>query len=418
MPHLRFTPIPIIAAAFALSFFQAELVRLHAQAPVPATTPAPARQLGTVKSISGNTLTIAPTTGAPVTVTVAPNAPVLQLPPGSTDLKSATPSTLDQIAVGDRILATGKPGEPGAILASRIILMKSSDLAARSEQQQADWQRRGVSGLVKSVDTKSADGPAALTLTSGTRTVTVQTTPTTVIRRYADDSVNFQEAKSGTLAQILPGDQLSVRGPHSDDNLTVTAEEIVFGSFSNLSGLVTAVDPTAGTISLRDLATKKLVTVKITTNSDLRNLPPQAAAAFAARNNPNASAATSGSGANGQGAAQGRPAGAYGAGAARQGASAASAPAGPAGGGGRARAGMDLSRMLARLPAEPLTDLRPGQAVMIVASQPPGSTTYTAITLLSGVEPLLAGTATGAQPITLSPWNLSAPEGGGGGGSQ
>jgi hypothetical protein len=74
---------------------------------------------------------------------------------------------------------------------------------------------------------------------------------------------------------------------------------------------------------------------------------------------------------------------------------------------------MDLSRMLARLPTGSVADLKTGDAVMIVAS--PGADSFTAITLLSGVEALLTAPA-GQAPITLSPWNIGgAPEGGGGG---
>ncbi|MGH9596401.1 MAG: hypothetical protein ACRD3K_06345, partial [Edaphobacter sp.] len=58
-------------------------------------------------------------------------------------------------------------------------------------------------------------------------------------------------------------------------------------------------------------------------------------------------------------------------------------------------------------------------AVMIVASQPdPNSNMVTAVTLLSGVEPILAA-APGAPSMTLSPWSLGGGEpdtGGGGGG--
>ena len=53
----------------------------------------------------------------------------------------------------------------------------------------------------------------------------------------------------------------------------------------------------------------------------------------------------------------------------------------------------------------------------VVASQGRADS-LTAITMLSGVEQLLSSTAPGAQPITLSPWNLGVPEGGGGGGPQ
>ncbi len=88
-------------------------------------------------------------------------------------------------------------------------------------------------------------------------------------------------------------------------------------------------------------------------------------------------------------------------------------PGGP-GGGGRA-AGTDLSQMLGRLPTGKISDLKAGQAVMIVASQAaPSSTSVTAVTLLSGVEPIL--TASPAGEMTLSPWNMGGGGGGGEGG--
>ncbi len=64
--------------------------------------------------------------------------------------------------------------------------------------------------------------------------------------------------------------------------------------------------------------------------------------------------------------------------------------------------------MIPRLPKTTLTELKTGQALMIVASGSSGGP-YTAITVLSGVEPLLTGPA-GSEP-SLSPWSL----GGGGG---
>jgi hypothetical protein len=53
---------------------------------------------------------------------------------------------------------------------------------------------------------------------------------------------------------------------------------------------------------------------------------------------------------------------------------------------------------------------------MVVASQAQaGSNTLTAITLLSGVEPILAATPKGEASMTLSPWNVGSTgvEGGG-----
>lgn len=341
--------------------------------------PAAPRMLGTVKLIEGNMLTIATAAGAQVTVTVSGTTPVLQLPPGSADLKAATATTVANIAVGDRVLVTGKTGDtPSALTAARVVLMKSNDIAARQSAQQAEWQRNGTGGLIRAVE------GSTLTVAAGIRTLKVQTTPTTIFRRYADDSVKFEDAKLGKLDQIRTGDQISVRGGKSEDRTSITAEEVVTGTFENLSGSVTAVDATAGTITLKDLISKKTVTVHVTAKSDLRNLPTQTAAMFTSRSATPAAAAS----AQATTGAVARP----------------------------RNTGMDLSRMLAQLPAVSLADLKPGATVMIVASQDRvGSDELTAITLLSGVEQILSATPSGGQPITLSPWNLGMPEAGGGG---
>jgi co-chaperonin GroES (HSP10) len=360
---------------------------LMAQAPAPA---AAARQLGTVTTIAGNSLTLKTDAGQIVTVSVAEGVHILQLAPGSTDLKTAQAIALKDIAVGDRVLVNGKAGEDaGSFAASRVILMKSSDIAQKHEAEQADWQKRGTGGIVSAVDA----GTGMLTVAVGARKVAVTTSSSTQFRRYAGDSVKFEDAKPGTLAQIQVGDQLRVLGTKSEDGSSIPAEVVVSGSFKNLAGLIASIDAANGTLTLKDLATKKTVTVTITANSNVRTLPPQAAAMFAAR-------AKSGS----AGGASPQPAG-----------QSETSGGGRQGGGGRT-AGGDLSQLVSRLPNKTIADLKVGDAVMIVASQPDAnSATVTAVTLLSGVEPILAATP-GAPSMTLSPWNIGgeAPEGGGG----
>ena len=347
-----------------------------------------ARQSGTVTAVDGNKLSLTNAAKAQVSVNVAADATVLRLPPCGTSLKEATPSTFASIASGDRVI-TGKAGDADS--ASRVILMKASDITACKTQQQADWQKNGSSGLVKGVD------GATITVAAGPRVLTVNTSGTTMFRRYADDSVSFEDAKPGTLAQVRAGDQISVRGAKSEDG-TVAAQEVVTGSFQNLSGALSSVDASAGTITLKDLLTNKTVTVKVTANSELRKLPAQAAAVFARRASGEAGAPAGQGSAAGAGAAPG---------------------AGAGEGAGRSRgAGFDLSRAMTRFPAETVADLHSGDAVLLVASSSQGSQ-LTAITLLSGVEPLLSARPAGAQPITLSPWNIGGvPDAGGPGGPQ
>jgi len=366
-------------------------------AQAPAAAPAAARQLGTVTAVTGNNLTLKTDAGQEVVVNVADETRILQLAPGSTDLKTAQTIALKDIAVGDRVLVTGKAGDTaGSFAASRVILMKSSDIAQKHEAEQTDWQKRGTGGIVSAVDA----GTGTLTVTVGAKKIAVTTTGKTQFRRYAGDSVKFEDAKAGTLAQIHVGDQLRVLGTKSDDGSSIPAEVVVSGSFMNLAGLIATIDAAKGTLTLKDLATKKTVTVTITANSNVRTLPPQAATMFAARAKGGAAAGGSGGGAP-------------------QGAGQADASGGGRPGGAGHSAGGDLSQLVSRLPNKTIADLKAGDAVMIVASQSdPGSASVTAVTLLSGVEPILAA-APGAPSMTLSPWSLGgegAPEGGGGGG--
>jgi co-chaperonin GroES (HSP10) len=381
-------PATILSACDAASMAQA-----------PAAAPAPAaRQLGTVTAIAGNSLTLKTDAGQQVVVSVPEGARILQLAPGSTDLKTAQTIALKDIEAGDRVLVTGKAGDAaGSFSAARVILMKSSDIAQKHETEQADWQKRGTGGIVSAVDA----GTGTLTVTVGAKKVAVTTSGKTQFRRYAGDSVKFEDAKPGTLAQVQAGDQLRVLGTKSDDGSSIQAEAVVSGSFKNLAGLITTIDAANGTLTLKDLATKKTVTVTITANSNVRTLPPQAAAMFAAR------AKSAGAGAGASGGASPQPAG-----------QADASGGGRPGGAGRS-AGGDLSQLVSRLPNKTIADLKVGDAVMIVASQPdPGSATVTAVTLLSGVEPILAATPSGGPAMTLSPWNIGgegSPEGGGGG---
>jgi co-chaperonin GroES (HSP10) len=391
-----------------------------AQAPAATTAPATGRQIGTVKAISGTSMTLATDAGQPVTVTLSDAVRVVQLAPGSTDLKAATPIAMTDIAVGDRVLVTGKAGDTaGQLTASRVILMKSTDIAQKHAGEQADWLKRGSGGLVSAVDPATG----TFSVMEGAKKVQVKTAGTTIFRRYSGDSIKFEDATPGTIAQVQVGDQLRVRGSKSEDGMTIQAEEIVSGSFKNLAGTIATINAADGTITLKDLATKKMMTVKVTTNSDIRRLPERAAAMFAARAKgqtagaPGAAPAGPGGGAPAGGAptrtAGGGPGGPGAGGPGAGGPGAGGPGAGGPGGGGRS-AGMDLSQMLSRLPNETIADLKVGEAVMIVASQAsPTSSTVTAVTLLSGVEPILAATPTGA-PMTLSPWSVGggAPDGG------
>ena len=360
-----------------------------------------ARKIGAVKSISGNTLTLTSDSGPDVAVNVLPNARILRIAPGAKDLKDAAPIQLQDLQVGDRIRVRGQAAGD-AINALEIIAMARTDLEARRQQEQQDWQKRGTGGLVSSVD--PATGTVTITVTgfAGKKDIAVHTAKSTVFRRYAPDSVKFDDAKASTLAEIHSGDQLRARGDKSPDGSEIKADEIVSGSFRNVAGTVNSVDASAGTLSVQDLLSKKPITVKITAESQLHKLPPEMAQMIAMRLKGSMPPGMSGAGgganaAGGNGAAPAppgsRPPGAMASGGIGQGAM----------NGGTRRGGGDFQQFLNRMPPVVLTDLHKGDAVLIVATQ--GSAEgATAITLLSGVEPILQ--AAPSQAMMLTPWSL------------
>jgi hypothetical protein len=371
----------------------------------------PVTFLGTVQTLSGNTLTVKSDAGATMQITVEENARLLRVEPGQKSLNGASPFSLTDLQAGDRVMARGSVGADGTSLAANMLVaIKGADIAQKQEQERADWQKRGTGGLVKAVD------PAAGTVTissgaGGTRTLVIHATPTTIIRRYAPGSVRFDQAVKGSLDQIKPGDQLRARGSRSDDGATLEAEEIVSGSFRNLAGPIQAVNAAASTITVNDTATKKAVVISITPDSEVKKLDPAVAQRLAARMN---GGAAGGAGRRPDGS-QAPPAGAP------QGPGPSGPPSGapsadrPGGGQGRG-SGFDVQQLLARSPSVALKDLSKGNMVIVVATEGQAPDAATAITVVAGVEPMLQASTSGSQAMLSSAWNLGGGEGGGGGG--
>jgi hypothetical protein len=385
----------------------------RAQTPGPAAAAKTPPALGTIKTISADSVTLTTDAGAELKVQIPTGVKVLQVPPDSKDLKLAVPIQLTDLQPGDRVLVRTKPGDdPSTLVAAIIVAMKKTDLAAKHEKESAEWQRHGIGGLVIGMDAAQNSITIKTLTAAGSKEVVIHVSPSTSLRRYAPGSVNFDEAKVAPIAEIKAGDQLRARGTRSADSSEFTADEIVSGSFRNIAGVVVGVNAAAGTLTLNDLVTKKPVELKVTSESQMRKLSQQMAVGIAMRLKgtgvPNGGAAPSGP--------SGQPGGGAAAGSAAQGQSAASgnAPAGASGGPGGVRrsGGGDLQQLLSHLPASPISDFAKGDAVMVVATSGQGDGPSTVITLLGGVEPILQATSQGQAASILSPWSLG--QGGGG----
>lgn len=388
------------------------VAKAHAAQQPSGQTSASARPRGTIKSISGNTITLSTDAGTEVTVLVQDAAKLVRVAPGQTDLKDAAPIQLQDLQPNDRILVRGNLAPDGkSVLALSIIAMKNADIAEKQTREREEWQKHGTGGLVNSVDAASSTVTVSLPAIGEKKNIAVHLSKDTILRRYAPDSVKFDDAKLAPLDQIKPGDQLRARGTRNADGSELAAVEIVSGTFRNIAGTISSIDASAGSITIQDLATKKPATIKITSDSQLRKLQPAMAQRIAARMKgvpPDASS---------QGASN-APAAAN-AGQAPQAQGTGGPPAGGPGGNGAGGSGRpggggsgDLQQAIARMPAATLADLQKGDAVMIVATEGGPNAMPYAITLLAGVEPILQASPNSSASTILSPWSLAGAPGG------
>ena len=354
--------------------------------------------MGVIQSVdaASKTFTIKSDTGDSYSVKLTDTAKVQKIAPGS---KDPAPLVVDEIAVGDRAVAYGTvSAENKTVRANRLVIMTKGDLAKKSEAEQQDWVHRGASGVVVTPKPDSNEVViSSKSMMGAAKEITVSVTPKTSIRRYAPDSVRFQDAKAAKLAEMLKDDQVRVRGEKSGEGDKIAAEEMIFGTFQLSAGTVTSI--TANEIKIKDLKSKKVVTVHVTDDSLLRKMPEQMARMIAMQQNgeggaPGGMTRPAGNG-GGAPPGGGRPGGGF------------AGPGGPGGaGGGR---GGD---MMERMPKFLLADLKNGDAVIILHSKGAKLDELTAISMLSGVEPILTAPA-GRDPMAGMSGMMSEMGGGG-----
>jgi hypothetical protein len=238
--------------------------------------------------------------------------------------------------------------------------MKQEDVQAKQQADRDDWQKRGVGGVVRSVDPEGGTITLATTPRPSGNTIVIHTSAGTLLRRYAPDSAKFDNAKPCKLADIKQGDQVRARGTRSPDGNEVTAEEAVAGAFRNIAGTIASVDAGSGTIALTDLTSKKPLTVRITAESELRRLPADVAQRIAGRmKKPSPGPSPT----------------------------------------------EDFQRSLGAIAPATAAGFQKGDAVILISTEGTNSGEVTAITMVSGVEPMLTAPG-GTKVITLSPWSI------------
>ncbi len=378
--------------------------------PASAQTPAPATVLGQVESVdaAARTVSVKLDDGSNLVASLAEAATVVKVAPGEKSLQNAVPIEFSFLTPGDRVLIRGGARTDGRIEgALRVIVMAKTDLAARNEAEQRAWRERAVVGTVTAVDalngqftirvSSTASATAQAPASAGPRTETqaeaagaVVTNTVTVdakratLHRYSDTSARYEDAKPARIQDIAEGDQLRLLGTRSADGSAMTADRVVFGSFTTRALAIERVDVETGLVAVKDLESNQKFTLSIVAKGAIRRIPAEMGAMLvmmaSGGGRPGGPRPEGGAPAAGAGRPQGAGPGAPGAG----------SPGGGMGGrgpdGGSPRSGRGMQDMVERMPSITLADLKKDEWVGAVVGKIDASGHAIAFNLLAGIE--------------------------------
>ena len=349
----------------------------------------PKSVIGTITAIDAvkGEMTVKTDPGESFEVKVAVDLPVKQVQPGEKDLTKAQVVALAGLANGDRVLVRGALTEK-TVTATSLIVISARDIRKRDDQERGEWTRRGLVGVVDAVDVAKGEVTIKTQSMAGPKPVTVVLTERTAYKRYAPDSIKFADARDATMKDLKKGDQLRVLGDKNDDATRITAERAVFGSFRTVAGTVTAVDAAAGEIKIKDLASGKMMLVRIKADSQVKKMP-NFAGMMGGGMGPGMGGGMRPPGAGGPPVGAGGPP--AGAGGQRPGGM--GGPGGTGGPGvGRAGgpAGGDMMTMLERMPLAKIEDIKVGESIVVSSTVGAKVDEITAITLLANADMIIA----------------------------
>jgi len=265
----------IITSLFIIVFVA---LGVSAQPQTQTATPSISGVIGEVKNIDAatNQLIVRADNSVLATVNLDTKTQYKRMAPGAKTLTGAADITLAEVGQGDRVWARWRPGADQKLTpAAQVVVMSKADLAKKQEQERAEWRRRGVSGIVSSVNPSTQEiTVSSKSLMGQSQAVIIPVTDKVLMRRYPPDSIpKYSEAKPAKIEEVKVGDQLRALGDKSADGTHLTAEEVVFGTFKIAGGTVTAIDAATNTLKINDLQTKKPLTIVIKPDSVIRRFP-------------------------------------------------------------------------------------------------------------------------------------------------
>ncbi|MBC8167182.1 MAG: hypothetical protein H7Y20_15095 [Bryobacteraceae bacterium] len=353
------------------------------------------RVVGVVMEKQGSGAKVRTDTGEIYSIVFFGETKFQKIAPGETSLKGAQNITFTDLADGDRILARGTATDAKTVVAQSIVVMSKSDLAEKQQKERMDWQKRGISGTVVAVNAAkneiSIKPPSLATI----QNVTVSLKDKAPLRRYAQDSVRFADAKPAAVADVKVGDQLRARGEKNADGLQFAAEEIVTGTFQTMAGTVLSINAEANELQLKDIDSAKTLTVKLTADSIIKRMGNGPGGPGGPQGGGMMGGGPGGPGGMTGGTPGGGPPAAGPGGAPRGPEGRGAGPAGSGGPGAGPGAGMmgrmpDLAQLMERLPPSNFADIKVGETLIVSSTKGAAADRMTAITVLAGADRLIA----------------------------
>ena len=72
----------------------------------------------------------------------------------------------------------------------------------------------------------------------------------------------------------------------------------------------------------------------------------------------------------------------------------------------KADSARDSEQLIERAPVLPLAEIKNGEPLIVLSTQGTKSSEVTAILVLAGAEPILAGHPKGSEQVAIGPWSL------------
>jgi Cu/Ag efflux protein CusF len=395
------------------------LMQNTASAQAPAATSVYTTVQGTITKVDLDAKVIGIKTDAgDTTVKFSNLTKVMELPPGESDTKKATPLKPEDISVGDHILARAQTKDLTGLPAGFLYINRASDIAKENAAKAAEWQT-AVSGFAESVDPAAKKITMKVKGTAGApdRDVVLDLSGPVSYQRFSDKSFDYEKTD---VSAIKTGDHLRVLGAKNADVTQIKVTDMAADAIKQIGATIKSVDPATGQITAIDTA-KKPVTITVRTATKVKRLDDPTAQMIARIVNPSFQGGGRGGGrgaGGGAGAGGGDGAGAGGGGGRGFGGGQAAGGA-PGGsgfggrGGGRARGGAaQIQTLIDQQPDAKVADLKPGEPIIVSGPGSPDSSSFSAMMVLAGVDPILrAAPSTGADPLGSGWSNV----GGGGG---